>query len=56
MGARENLFSGSVAFLAITAVTTGLRAGVRLWKKTIGYDDYVLIISFVSCEFYLEKQ
>lgn len=38
----------AIVLLALTWVTFFLRAGVRIWRKAWGMDDYLMLLGIVS--------
>jgi hypothetical protein len=42
------LFYGAIILLVLSWVTFTMRAGVRLWRKALGVDDYFMLIGIVS--------
>lgn len=40
----------AIVLLALTWVTFFLRAGVRIWRKAWGMDDYLMLLGIVSLQ------
>jgi hypothetical protein len=42
------LLYGAIILLVLSWVTFTMRAGVRLWRKAFGLDDYIMLVGIVS--------
>lgn len=44
------LFHASIVLLALAWVTYGARVGVRIWRKALGLDDFLMFMGLVRAK------
>lgn len=48
MTTRDKFLPVIATFLVLDFIVVGLRLGVRFHRKSVGYDDLAMLVSFVS--------
>jgi hypothetical protein len=46
------LFYAAIILLVLTWVTVSMRVCVRIWRKVLGMDDYLMLVGLVCRQYY----